>query len=95
MTVLGACKCALRPFSVNVKFRCKVIRHLMSNSVSKMPIFGVLGLIFSMGERSTNLQRCIIKLHADRKLSESMSVIRSVTMRLPFETFKRIKYSGN
>ena len=27
---------------VDVKFRCKVIRHLMSNSVSKMP-FGGLG----------------------------------------------------
>ena len=28
---------------VNVKFRCKVIRHLMSVSVSEMPIFGGFG----------------------------------------------------
>jgi len=34
----------------DVKFRCKVIRHLMSNSVSEMPIFGVLG-DFSVGGR--------------------------------------------
>ena len=34
---------------VDVKFRCKIIRHLMSNSVSKMPIFeGFLG-DFSVG----------------------------------------------
>ena len=28
---------------VDVKFRCKVIRHLMSNSVSEMPIFCFFG----------------------------------------------------
>ena len=33
-----------------MKFRCKVIRHLMSDSVSEMPIFGVGGLgDFSVG----------------------------------------------
>jgi len=31
-----------------VKFRCKVIRHLMSDSVSEMPVFGFLG-DFSLG----------------------------------------------
>jgi len=35
---------------VDVKFRFKVIRHVMSNSVSKMPIFW--GFVwFSVGER--------------------------------------------
>ena len=35
---------------VDVKFRCKVIGHLMSNSVSKMPIFlGFLGDFFVGG----------------------------------------------
>ena len=33
---------------VDVKFRFKVIHHLMSKSVSKMPILGVLG-DFSVG----------------------------------------------
>ena len=33
---------------VDVKFRCKVIRHLMSNSVSKIPILRVLD-DFSVG----------------------------------------------
>ena len=33
----------------DVKFRCKVIRHLMSNSVSEMPIFGVFLGDFSVG----------------------------------------------
>ena len=31
-----------------MKFRCKVIRYLMSDSVSEMPILGVLG-DFSVG----------------------------------------------
>ena len=31
---------------VDVKFRYKVIRHLMSNSVSKMLILGVFGRFF-------------------------------------------------
>jgi len=35
---------------VDVKFRCKVIRHLMSNSVSEMPIFGGFWMIFCGGE---------------------------------------------
>ena len=34
---------------VDVKFRFKVIRHLMSDSVSKMPIFGGLWVIFLWG----------------------------------------------
>ena len=35
---------------VDVKFRFKVIRHLMSNSVSRMPIFwGGVGVIFLLG----------------------------------------------
>ena len=34
---------------VDVKFRCKVIRHLMSNSVSEMPIFGGFLGDFSVG----------------------------------------------
>ena len=31
------------------KFRCKVIRHLMSNSLSEMPIFGGFWVIFLWG----------------------------------------------
>ena len=34
---------------MNVKFRCKVIRYLMSDSVSEMPIFGGFCVIFLWG----------------------------------------------
>ena len=34
---------------VDVTLYFKVIRHLMSNSVSKMAIFGGFGVIFSVG----------------------------------------------
>ena len=35
---------------VDVKFRFKVIHHLMYNSVSKMPILGVLGDVLWGGD---------------------------------------------
>ena len=35
---------------VDVKVRFKVIRHLMSNLVFKMPIFGEFWVIFLWGE---------------------------------------------
>ena len=64
--------------TVDVKFRCKVIRHLMSKSVSKLPIFGVFG-DFSLGVEIYKRLGCIIKLHPDWILCESMNGIRSVT----------------
>ena len=38
--LLGSTEAAI----VDVKFRCKVIRHLMSDAVSEMPILGAFGV---------------------------------------------------
>jgi len=76
-----------------VKFRFKVIRHLMSDSVSEMPILGSFWLIFLWEDRSTNFLGSIIKLHSDRVLCKTMTGIRSVTSEIIF-SIKRIKYSG-
>jgi len=35
---------------IDMKFRCKVIRHLISNSVSEMPFGGVYRDFFVEGE---------------------------------------------
>ena len=45
LTEEGPSKC-IKAAIVDVKFRCKVIRHLMPDSVSEMPIFGGFGVIF-------------------------------------------------
>ena len=50
----------------------------MSDLVSEMPIFGGFWVIFLSGWKSTNFWGCIIKLHQDRILCESMNGIRPV-----------------
>ena len=70
---------------VDVKSCFKVIRHLMSNSVSKMPILGVFGRFFCVGGRDLlTFGGCIIKLHLDRILCVSMAGIRSVSSETTF-----------
>ena len=65
----------------DVKFR--YIRHLMSNSVSEIPILG-FWVIFLWKEKNTNFWGCIIKLHLNQILCESMARIRSVTSEITF-----------
>ena len=66
------------------------VRHLMSNSVSEMPIFGGFGWFFC-GERPTNFRGCSIKLLPDRILCESMSGIRSVTSEITFRKKNKVQ----
>ena len=75
---------------VDVKFCCKVIRHLMSYSVSKIPIVGGFRVIFFLwGFEVYKLLGCDIKLHQDRTLCESMNEIRSVTWEITFWNKKK------